>query len=135
MSRPSLRRTVAILVVLLGGLLVVATAYVGIGLWTNSRMPLGTVVAGIDMSGMDRADAERAVRELASRAQEPMQLVTPEAEIEVVPAMEEKAAAVGSLGGSVARAAVGADAVRKTAEVVVVCTPPPTYELYSNTEK
>ncbi len=86
MSRPAVRRSVSILAICLGSVLVLAAFYLGVGLWTNSRVPLQTVVAGIDVGGMDRAAAEQAVERAASAAQEPMRLITPESDYEIVPA-------------------------------------------------
>jgi vancomycin resistance protein YoaR len=86
MSRPAVRRSVSILAICLGSVLVLAAFYVGLGLWTNSRVPLQTVVAGIDVGGMDHASAEQAVERAASAAQEPMRLTTPESDFEIVPA-------------------------------------------------
>ncbi|MHB8796613.1 MAG: VanW family protein [Candidatus Nanopelagicales bacterium] len=78
MTAPARRRAGAILGAAAGTALLIASAYVAGAWWVSTRMPPGTVVAGIDVGGMDAGQAAAAVGAwAAAREQEPIELAAP----------------------------------------------------------
>ncbi|MDO8307185.1 MAG: VanW family protein [Actinomycetota bacterium] len=78
MTKPSRRWAGATLGAVAGLVLLIASAYVAGAWWMSTRMPAGTIVAGIDVGGMDAGRASAAVAAWASaREQEPIELAAP----------------------------------------------------------
>lgn len=85
MKRPSIKRTLVLLMITMSAVVLLAAAYAALATWTTIRVPPRTTLAGIDVGGMSRATAEEALREAARPTQAPMRLLADGTVIEVLP--------------------------------------------------